>query len=71
MRQNIRSDINGIAGKYLSPVRRENMRLLEIGMGCSMHNGVEGMHSLSVSVWNDAIDFGAVWPAGILLKADT
>ena len=25
------------------------MRLLEIGMGCSMHNGVEGMHSLSVS----------------------
>jgi hypothetical protein len=26
------------------------MRLLEIGMGCSMHSGVEGMHSLSVSI---------------------
>lgn len=25
------------------------MRLLEIGMGCSMHHGVDGMHSLAVS----------------------
>ena len=65
MRQNIRSDINGIAGKYLSPVRRENMRLLEIGMGCSMHNGVEGMHSLSVSVRNDAINLVQCGQQGI------
>jgi hypothetical protein len=37
------------AGKYLSPVRREPMRLLEIGMGCSMHDGVNGLHTLAVS----------------------
>ncbi|CAL8463645.1 g3179 [Coccomyxa elongata] len=42
------SSYHYIYSKYLSPVRREPMRLLEIGMGCSMHNGVEGMHSLSL-----------------------
>ena len=37
-----------LRSKYLSPVRREQMRLLEIGLGCDMHHGVNGLNTLAV-----------------------
>ena len=42
------SSYSYIYSKYLSTVRRESMRLLEIGMGCSVHGGVNGLNTLLV-----------------------
>ena len=42
------SSYSYIYSKYLSMVRREPMRLLEIGMGCSVHGGVKGLNTLAV-----------------------
>ncbi|CAL5223917.1 g6515 [Coccomyxa viridis] len=42
------SSYSYIYSKYLSMVRREPMRLLEIGMGCSVHGGVNGLNTLAL-----------------------
>ena len=43
---------NLMYGMFLFPLRHEKIKMLEIGLGCNMHNGV----GLSVPLWR------ASWP---------
>lgn len=57
------SSYSYIYSKYLSMVRREPMRLLEVGMGCSIHGGVNGLNTLAVSLSSISLSVQCQMPA--------